>query len=308
MKQIAYFLAIGFVAAATVASAATPDASSPAASEPAAADNGITMVIMDPLALPLSCPCVKGYAQRDYGKLGAYLEKSLHRTVSVVYNESLTAALKGAAHGQAQLVIGKHSVVAFDAKRSHLALSPVATLTGKKGEVTITGLVVVPKDDPAKTIADLKGYRIVLGPDECEEKHASAIALLKSHGVELPEKPEISATCSDGACSVIENFKTQHGAAVISSYARPLLEGCGTVEKGALRVVGETAAVPFIEAFINQQLPEGDRTALADALLQATRDSAVRTALETRDGFIPLKVVATASASQDEKAASAKKN
>src|SRR5262245_46785642 len=32
------------------------------------------LVVMDPLALPLSCPCVKGYAQRDYDKLGKHIE------------------------------------------------------------------------------------------------------------------------------------------------------------------------------------------------------------------------------------------
>jgi len=31
----------------------------------APAGDGLTVVVMDPLALPLSCPCVKGYAQRD---------------------------------------------------------------------------------------------------------------------------------------------------------------------------------------------------------------------------------------------------
>ena len=44
---------------------------------PAASTNTITMVVMDPLAKPLSCPCVAGYAQRDYDLLGAALEKSL---------------------------------------------------------------------------------------------------------------------------------------------------------------------------------------------------------------------------------------
>ena len=30
----------------------------------AAAEPTLTLVVMDPLAAPLSCPCVKGYAQR----------------------------------------------------------------------------------------------------------------------------------------------------------------------------------------------------------------------------------------------------
>jgi hypothetical protein len=32
----------------------------------------LTIVVMDPLALPLSCPCVKGYAQRKYETLAEY--------------------------------------------------------------------------------------------------------------------------------------------------------------------------------------------------------------------------------------------
>ena len=266
-----------------------------AAEEPLAA-NELVVVVMDPLALPLSCPCVKGYVQRNYDKLGAQLKEDLKRPVRVVYNESLSVALKGEAQGKAHLVIGKHSVVVFDGKKSSLKLTPVAKLTDKKGETTMTGLIVVPKDDPAKKVSDLANYRIVFGPEECDEKHAAALALLKKSGISSPKTVETSASCSDGACSILENAKTQRGAAVISSYAQPLLEGCGTVRKGDLRLIGRTEPVPFIEAFINDDLPAADRAALAAALVQATKDSALRTALETRDGFVPLMVEKVADA------------
>jgi ABC-type phosphate/phosphonate transport system substrate-binding protein len=246
------------------------------------------MIVMDPLAKPLSCPCVQGYAQRDYGQLAKQLEQELHRPVRVVYNESLSTALKKETQGQADLVIGKHSVVRFDGERAKLKLSPIARLTDKLGVTTMTGLVVVPADDPAKAVADLAGYRLVFGPPECDEKHAAAIALFQKHGVKLPVKLETSAACSDGACSILENAKTQKGAAVISSYARPLLEGCGTVPKGSLRLVGQTEPVPFIEAFVNEQLPEADRNSLKAALLLVVSDKALLTALETRDGFVPI--------------------
>src|SRR6266581_1453318 len=68
------------------------------------------LVVMDPLALELSCPCVKGYAQRNYHKLGALLEKQLGRPISVTFSESLSSALKKN-DGRADLVIGKESVV-----------------------------------------------------------------------------------------------------------------------------------------------------------------------------------------------------
>lgn len=257
-----------------------------AADDSATESQTLTMIVMDPLAKALSCACVKGYAQRDYDQLARRLEHDLNRPVHLVYNESLSAAMKGAAKGQAQLVIGKHSVVKFDAERAGLKLSAVAKLTDKLGMTTITGMVVVPKSDPAKSVADLADYRIVFGPVECDEKHSAAIELFKKNGIALPDKLEISAACSDGACSILENAATQKGAAVISSYARPLLEGCGTVPKGALRLIGQTAAVPFVEAFVNQDLPEEDRQRLAAVLIGATSDPSLRKSLETRDGFV----------------------
>ena len=37
------------------------------------ADAKITIIVMDPMALPLACDCVQGYAQRRYEKLADHL-------------------------------------------------------------------------------------------------------------------------------------------------------------------------------------------------------------------------------------------
>jgi ABC-type phosphate/phosphonate transport system substrate-binding protein len=246
---------------------------------------------MDPLAKPLSCPCVQGYAQRDYDKLAEKLQKDLERPVRVVYSESLTKALKENAQGKAHIVVGKHSVVLYDGKKANLKVTPIAKLTGKDGTTNQTGLIVVPKDDPAFTVADLKGYRIVFGPEECDEKHAAALALLRENGVTTSGQLETSAACSDGACNILDSFKKDdktRGAALISSYAKPLLEGCGTVEKGALRVVGETQPVPFVEAFVSDQVPAAEREKVAAAIVKSTKDPLLRLALETRNGFVAI--------------------
>ena len=71
----------------------------------------LTVVVLDPLAAPLSCPCVKGYAQRDYTRLETFLGRELQRTVKVYFAESLTVALEKKTAGQADLVIGPASVV-----------------------------------------------------------------------------------------------------------------------------------------------------------------------------------------------------
>lgn len=246
----------------------------------------LTMIVMDPLALPLSCPCVQGYAQRDYEKLATALEARLDRKVKLVFNESLTAALRDKTEGKADLIIGKQSVVLHDLAKNKLQGTHVAMLTGKDGATTQTGLIVIPTADPAKSVADLKDYRIIFGPEECDEKHAAALALLKENGVTPTGKLETSAACSDGACLVLEAGAEVLGAAVISSYAQPLLEGCGTIKKGDLRVVGTTKPVPFIAAFTTNTVTSADRERIANALREATADPKLRTALETKEGFV----------------------
>jgi ABC-type phosphate/phosphonate transport system substrate-binding protein len=247
----------------------------------------LIVVVMDPLAKPLSCPCVAGYAQRDYEKLGAALQSSLGREVKVFFNESLVSAKKKNGLQHVDLVIGKQSVILHDAKTAELDLKKVAMLTGKDSLTTQRGLLVVATADPAKQVSDLKDYRIYFGPKECDEKHAAAMRLLKKQGVEIPATLDTAVACDEGAIKILELAeKGGRGCAVISSYAKPLLEGCGQVQKGALRIVGETEEIPFIAAYMNDRLDEKLKVALSEALLKSTADVRLRVALETKRGFV----------------------
>jgi ABC-type phosphate/phosphonate transport system substrate-binding protein len=249
----------------------------------------LVLVVMDPLSAPLSCDCVKGYAQRKYEQLGLYLTAKMGRPVKVYWSESLPQALKDKTSGRADLIIGKHSVVLSDAKLASLTLKPIAALTGKDGTTIQTGLIVVRAADKAKSAGDLAGYRIFFGPAECDEKSAAPMKLLKDSGVALAAKPETYPACSDAAAALVELPADAKAAAVISSYAAPLLEGCGTVKKGDLRIVGESDAVPFITAFANTTLADDDRVALHKALLDVGSRAELLIALETQAGFVDWK-------------------
>lgn len=254
-----------------------------------APEPALLVAIMDPLAAPLSCPCVKGYAQRDYDKLGVYLAEKVGRPVKVVYGESLEKALKDHKDLQADLVIGKHSVVLADAKRSNIKYAPVATLTGRDGGVQQRGLVVVRGDDAAQSIGDLKDYKIILGPADCDEKNFAPRILFTKHGITVPADCPISEACSDGATAVIEAGAGGKTATVISSYAQPLLEGCGTIKKGDLKVVGETTDVAFITAFVAEQTPAGTAEKIRAALQEVDKHPLLKLALESKQGFVELK-------------------
>lgn len=254
----------------------------------AAAEEPFNLVVMDPLAAPLSCPCVEGYAQRKYEELGKHLEAKLGRPVTVLFAQALgkvdPADLPG---GDIHLIIGKDSVVRADAGPLALKLTRIAQLTDKTGMTTQHGMIVVPTDDPAKSPADLKGYTIHFGPSDSDEKHAAAIELLKANGVEPGSDLTISPACSDGASKIVENGPKAKGAAVISSYAQPLLEGCGTIQKGDLRVLAKTKEVPFITAFATGSLDQEERVKVGKALAEVAQSPELLVALETLIGFLP---------------------
>lgn len=255
---------------------------------PAATQSPLSLVVMDPLAAPLSCPCVEGYAQRDYAQLGKFLEERLGRPVTVTFSDSLAGALQKEGCTHADIIVGKDSVVRADAAKSNHQLQAVGRLTGQEGDTTQTGLIVVRSGDAAQNVDDLKGYRILFGPAECDEKYDAARTMLTSAGVALPSdaNSETSAACSDGACKIIEWGDKEQAAAVISSYAAPLLEGCGTIKKGDLRVVGETAPVPFVTVFVTDRLDAPARETVRAALLDLAAEPKLLLALESLEGFV----------------------
>ena len=123
--------------------------------------------------------------------------------------------MRVAPNGAVDLIIGKQSAVLFDAKEKHLAVRPLAMLTGQDGTITLTGLFVVRARDPAKRLGDLKGYTVLFGPAESFEKHGAAIAALHAAGVETSEKPQVRGGCSDAAVEMVEDKQNRKLAAVI---------------------------------------------------------------------------------------------
>ena len=245
----------------------------------------LTLIVMDPLAAPLSCPCVEGYAQRRYEALAEHLKGSLGCEVQLVFANALRTALKETS-SKADLIIGKDSTVRADAEAAKLKVNAIAQLTDKAGSTMQRGLIVVNKADPAQAAKDLDGYTIIFGPSEAAEKHGAALELLKKANVSIPKALQIDEACSDGACKVIDLGPKSKTAAVISSYAQPLLEGCGTIKKGDLRVVGETEEVPFITAFVNSELSQPEQQNLKAALLSGTATPELLDALESLAGFL----------------------
>ncbi len=92
-------------------------------------------------------------------------------------------------------------------------------------------------------------------------------------------------SCSAAAKQLLELDDSESAAAVISSYAAPLLEGCGTIRKGDLRIIGETEDLPFISVFASESLDGAKRSRIEKALLDI-QDAELLKAIESSKGFV----------------------
>ncbi len=240
------------------------------------------LIVMDPMALQLSCTCVNGVGQRRYDQLALHLETQLDRPVKVTFDESLQLALERT-DGKADLVIGKQAMVSFDAEATKHPLHEIASLSDRNGLIDFRGVFLVRQDDPAKTLGDLKGKTIALGPEEERETHGAAKATLKGLGI-LDEALVTQSGSIDSAALALSDGEVD--AAVVSDFLPPLLEGCGKIDKGTLRLLGQTDAVAFIRAFVSESLPVDEVNRITSALQSVKGNASLLEALESRDGFV----------------------
>ena len=247
------------------------------------------VAVMDPLAVDLACACIPGFAQRQYRVLSPLLAEALGRPVELQFSASLENHLRRSPTGNVDLVVGKVSVVQADAQRLQVPLGLLGHLTDPNGKTTHHALFVVPSDDEEpQTIADLQSYTIFFGSPDDDEKYLGAILTLEAYGIEVPESPQTFTAPVD---AVFELYNVERSAAVIARYEKLLLEGCGTIEKGGLRIVGTTPEVLFVAFYVPVSADPQDIDTIKSVLAKIKDDDHLRKSLETQDGVIFFKGV-----------------
>ena len=248
----------------------------------------IMLVVTDPLAKELACACVKGYGQRDYRKLAARLKSALKQEVSIEFSDDLTETLSLASPGQEVIIAGEHSLVMHGAKKAGLKCHAICELTDPEGGTTFAGSFVVRADDPAKELKDIAGRKLLFGLADTEENHAAAQTALRAAGV-VSSAAEKRSAYSDAALDVLDSESSPKPVAVIPGYAVRLLEGCGSITPGSLKVIGKTQPVPFISLFIADNVPAEKKQKILKSLLGVKSDTKLLNAMESKDGFKPVK-------------------
>lgn len=259
-----------------------------AVAKPKASAEQVMLVVMDPLAKELACACVKGYAQRDYRKLATQLEKALKQRVKIEFSDDLAESMLGAGPQQEVIVIGDHSLVLHGAKKGGLKCHPVCELTDTEGSSTLSAVFVTRSDDAARELNDIRDRKLLIGLPEQDAKYEASLAALRALNVN-PANSERRGSFTDAALDMLDSTLSPAPVAVIPAYGLRLIEGCGSVKPGSLRVIGKTQTVPFITVFVSDNLPAEKEEKARRMLLGIKSDPRMLKLMESRDGFRPLK-------------------
>jgi ABC-type phosphate/phosphonate transport system substrate-binding protein len=267
MKQLLAMAGVGMVLAGAVGCGSI---SSCGNAKKQAAPITLKIGVCDPICRKSACSCVADEAIRAYDGMNAKLAGEDGITLEMEYFEEPVLLEKALKEGKLDGIIAKSTEGGRFVRGAKREFMRLADITKPTGGSNLRGVFITFKDSPVKTLADIQGHVLGLGPKEATEKVFLPEETLAKRGIVPASKVEFF-DCKSAALALMEN---KADVAVISDYA--LQFGCIVVvgDPKDFHVIAETdRALPFTTFMVDaKRVPAGVRTRLAAALLTITGD------------------------------------
>ena len=209
--------------------------------------------------------CVAERGLREYAGLAQRLSQASGRKVELAYYQSDTLLIDAAAAGRLDGVICKTWTALLAAQAAHTRLDRLADVTMPDGKAGLEGVFFCRSDSPIKTMQDLTGKTLGVGPDVAYEKDSAVRRRLAGLGVQ-PGKTVTIPTCVRSALAVRQK---EVDAGVLSSYAYDFGPEELTGKAPDLRELGRTETIPFVTVGLFGTLPADATGALRQAMSAA---------------------------------------
>lgn len=248
----------------------------------------LAVVVTDTAAAELFCTCSPD-APKRYEALRGAMSRALGREVRFTYMTDFV--FDSPSEGQAQqlreahLIIGKCTAVEYVSARLGIKSECVGVLTRTNGSPEVNGVWVAKAEGGVRSIGDLAGKRISIGPEWQAEKHGDALQQLAAQKIKPGEITE-RLLCKEALADVVSG---DADAAVISDYAAVLLAKKEVTGGVGLSVIGRTPGRAYVGVFATGRLSATESGAVLDFLLRGVAgDKDLLEALKSKRGFVPL--------------------
>ena len=247
----------------------------------------LLVVVTDTSAAELFCTCSPDLP-KHYEALRAAMSRALGREARFVYMTDFVfdslAEEQAQQLREAHLIIGKCTAVEYVSARLGIKSECVGVLTWTNGSPEVNGVWVAKAEGGARSIGNLAGKRISVGPVWQAEKHGDALRQLEAQKIQ-PAKVIERLLCKKALADVVDR---EAEVAVISDYATSLLANREVTGGAGLSVVGRTPGRLYVGVFATGRLSKKEGRAVSDFLLRGVAgDSELLEALKSKRGFVP---------------------
>lgn len=253
-----------------------------------ATSEDLVVVVTDTSAAELFCTCSPDLSKR-YETLRAAMSRALGREARFAYKTDFVfdslAEEQAQQLREAHLIIGKCTAVEYVSARLGIKSECVGVLTRTNGSPEVNGVWVAKAESGARSIGDLAGKRISVGPEWQAEKHGDALRQLAAQEIQ-PAKVTERLLCKEALADVVNR---EADAAVISDYATALLANKEVTGGAELTIIGQTPGRPYVGVFATGRLSGSEGRAVSQFLLRdVAGDAELLDALKSKCGFVPL--------------------
>lgn len=245
-----------------------------AGTAPEAAQSPLKLVVgvTDIYCKDSSCKCIEKIATRRYLDFCKKLKEQYGIELKMEYYQEPYELDKAFGEGKFSAVLSKPWIIFRHPSGRSENMVRVADLQDLHGNTGLWGIVIVPKDSPLKTLADVSGHRVAWGQVDAFEKHQGAQALFKREGIQIAQGGLVEkASCLECLDLLL---KKSVEAAVISNYALTADCAVDVTTPDAWRVLGQTDKIPLMSFMVDlSKVSKADAARLQRALVDLSSKS-----------------------------------
>jgi len=224
----------------------------------------IHLAVNDTYCKKTACSCIHQVAARDYSQLQKILKIKYNINLKLTYFPEIYVMEEEVATKKFDGVICKPWFAYMNTQKLGENNKRIVDILDPNNNQWLTGIVMVPKNSPIKTLKQLNNKIISIGQYDAYEKYHSAIHFLNKHNI-TARKFIYKASCIENIGCLLDN---ESDAVVVSDYVMSASCAVDIANEDDFRILGVTEKSPLTSVILDMnKVSSQDATRLQQALL-----------------------------------------
>jgi len=231
----------------------------------------IRLAVNETYCTKTACSCISDLATREYEEVQDILKSKYNIDLQLIYfseeydmkDSLLTQKFDGA--------ICKPWLAFMLTPGSDFRFKRVADLLDPSGNQWLTGIFIVKKDSPIKSLDEIGGKILVAGQPDSYEKYHDPLRILSVKEIE-PSQTINKAGCTECINCLLDD---EADVAIISDYALSASCAVDLAKPEDFTIIGKTGQIPLCSVILDlSKVSEADALRLQRALIGISGDNA----------------------------------